>query len=173
MVTPKGSMSTEGETLKVSVLPYRCSICPPLVTYRAPDKCFSHMLDSLNQWPRLVCSFHSTHAATLLEFHVPLMNCFVCRWFCVVHGLKPPLHRHNWLSFGKFQDTERFLNPCPRHVSSRRPPSVETYKYATAPSTQKSLERFLTFCWPCIIMYHYNVTNLIHINFHNHFIVSW
>ena len=26
-VTPKGSMSTEGETLQVSVLPYRCSIC--------------------------------------------------------------------------------------------------------------------------------------------------
>ena len=32
MVTPKVSMSTEGETLQVSVLPYRCSICPPLVT---------------------------------------------------------------------------------------------------------------------------------------------
>ena len=31
MVTPKGSMSTEGETFQVSVLPYRCSICPPLV----------------------------------------------------------------------------------------------------------------------------------------------
>jgi hypothetical protein len=28
MVTPKGSMSTEGETLQVSVLPYICSICP-------------------------------------------------------------------------------------------------------------------------------------------------
>jgi len=27
MVTPKGSMSTEGETPEVSVLPYRCSIC--------------------------------------------------------------------------------------------------------------------------------------------------
>ena len=27
MVTPKGSMSTVGETLQVSVLPYRCSIC--------------------------------------------------------------------------------------------------------------------------------------------------
>ena len=27
MVTPKGSMSTEGETLQVSVLSYRCSIC--------------------------------------------------------------------------------------------------------------------------------------------------
>ena len=27
---PKGSVSTEGETLQVSVLPYRCSICPPL-----------------------------------------------------------------------------------------------------------------------------------------------
>jgi hypothetical protein len=31
----------------------------------------------------------------------------------------------------------------------------------------------LTFCWPCIIMYHNNVTNLIHFYFHNHFIVSW
>jgi hypothetical protein len=28
MVTPKGNMSTEGETLQVSVLPYRCSIAP-------------------------------------------------------------------------------------------------------------------------------------------------
>ena len=26
-VTPKWSMSTEGETLQFSVLPYRCSIC--------------------------------------------------------------------------------------------------------------------------------------------------
>jgi hypothetical protein len=32
MVTPKGSMSTEGETLQISVLTYRCSVCPQLVT---------------------------------------------------------------------------------------------------------------------------------------------
>jgi len=32
MVTPKASMSIGGQTLQVSVLPYRCSICPPLVT---------------------------------------------------------------------------------------------------------------------------------------------
>jgi hypothetical protein len=32
VVTSKGSMSTEGEALQVSVPPYRCSICPPLVT---------------------------------------------------------------------------------------------------------------------------------------------
>jgi len=37
MVTPKGSMSTEGETLQVSVLPFRCSICPPLVTRQMSD----------------------------------------------------------------------------------------------------------------------------------------
>ena len=36
--------------------------------------------------------------------HVPFMNCFVCRSFCVVHDPKPPLRSHNWLSFGKFQD---------------------------------------------------------------------
>jgi hypothetical protein len=32
MVTPKGSMSTEGEALQVSVLPYSCSICPSVVS---------------------------------------------------------------------------------------------------------------------------------------------
>jgi hypothetical protein len=32
IVTPKGNMSTERETLQVSVLPYKCSIYPPLVT---------------------------------------------------------------------------------------------------------------------------------------------
>ena len=37
----------------------------------------------------------------------------------MVHDPKPPLHSHNWLSFGKFQDTERFLIHCERHFSSR------------------------------------------------------
>jgi hypothetical protein len=30
--TPKKSMTTEGEAPQISVLPYRCSICAPLVT---------------------------------------------------------------------------------------------------------------------------------------------
>ena len=136
MVTPKGSMSTEGETLQFPVLLYRCLIRWLL---RAPDKRFSHTLDSLDRWPRPASSFRSAQAATLLEFHVPLTNCFVRRWFCAVHGPKPPLHRHNWLSFGKFQDTECFLIHCIRHFSSRLPPSGETCKYAKAPSTKKTL----------------------------------
>ena len=133
MFTQKGSMSTEGETLKVSVLPYRCSICWLL---RAPGKSFSHTLDSLGRWPRPASSFRSAQAATLLEFHVPLTNRFVRRWFCAVHGPKPPLHRHNWLSFGKFQ----FLIHCARHFSSRLSPSGGTCKYAKAPSTKKIWE---------------------------------
>jgi len=136
MVTPKGSMSTEGETLQVSVVPYRCSICWLL---RAPDKRFSHTLDSLGRWPWPASLFRSAQAATLLEFHVPLMNCFVRRWFCAVHGPKPPLHRHNWLSFGKFQDTLRFLINCARHFLSQLPLSGGTFKYAKAPSTKKTL----------------------------------
>jgi hypothetical protein len=87
----------------------------------APDKRFSHTLDSLGRWPRPACSFRSAQAATLLEFHVLFMNCFVRRWFCVVHGEKVPMHRHNWLSFGKSK-TERFFIHCPRHVSSGLPP---------------------------------------------------
>jgi hypothetical protein len=72
------------------------------------------------------------------KLRIPLRNYFFCRWFCVVHGSKPPLHRHNWLSYDKFQDKERFLIPCPRHVSLRLPPSCENCKYATAPSRQKT-----------------------------------
>jgi len=34
MVTPNGSVSTEGETPQFSVLPYRCSVCPPLVAWQ-------------------------------------------------------------------------------------------------------------------------------------------
>ena len=106
---------------------------------RAPDKRFSHTLDSLSRWARTACSFHSAQASTLLEFHVPFTNCYVCRWFCVVHDPKPPFHRHSWLSFSKFQDTERFLIHYERHFSPRLPPSGGTCKYAKAPSTKKKL----------------------------------
>jgi len=73
----------------------------------------------------------------------------------VVHDPKPPLHSHNCLSFGKFQDTERFLIHCERHFSSRLPSSGGSWKYAEAPSTKKNLERFSTywyapFCRVCL-----------------------
>ena len=76
--------------------------------------------------------------------HVPFTNCFVCRWFCVVQDPKLPLHNHNWLSFGKFQDTERFLIHYERQFSSRLPPSCGTWKYAKAPSTKKTWRDSLT-----------------------------
>jgi hypothetical protein len=122
---------------------------------RARDKRFSHTLDSLCRWPRPNCSFRSAQTVTLLEFHVPLTNSFFRWWYCAVHGPKLPLHHHKWLSFGKFQDTERFLIPCPRQVSSRLPPSGEICKYATASSSQKKVERFSNywydpFCCVCL-----------------------
>ena len=75
---------------------------------------------------------------------VQFTNCFVCRWFCLVHDPKPPCHSHNWLSFGKFQDTERFLIHCERHFSSRLPPSGWSWKYLKAPSTKKTWRDSLT-----------------------------
>jgi hypothetical protein len=118
-------MSTEGESLQVPVLQLQFPAHLMCWLLRAPDKCFTHTVDSLGRWPQPVCSFHSAKAATLLEFHVPLTNCFVCRWFCVVHGPKPLLHHHNWLSFDKFQDTEHFVILCPCHISSQLPPRVK------------------------------------------------
>ena len=84
-----------------------------------------------------------------------IQELFCLRWFCVVHDPKPPLHSHNWLNFGKFQDTERFLIHCERHFSSRLPHSGGTWKYAKAPSTKKNLEIFSTywyapFCRVCL-----------------------
>jgi hypothetical protein len=42
------------------------------------------------------------------------------------------------------------------------------------PYTYQALKTLynLIFCWPCIIMHHNNVTNLIHFHYHKHFIVS-
>ena len=34
-------------------------------------------------------------------------------------------------NFGKFQDTERFLIPCPRHVSLRLPPALSVKPAST------------------------------------------
>jgi hypothetical protein len=99
------------------------------------------------------------HPVRFTAYRQPLCwnftNCFVRRWFCMVHGPKPPLHHHNWLSFVKFQDTKLFLIPCPRHVSSRLPPSGETCKYTKPPITQTNLDRFSTywyapFCCVCL-----------------------
>ena len=51
--------------------------------------------------------------------------------------------RHNWLSFGKFQDIERFLIHCERHFSSRLPPSGSTCKYTKAATIKKKLGEIL------------------------------
>jgi hypothetical protein len=101
--------------------------------------------NGLGWWPQLACSFRSAQAAILLEYLLPLKNCFVCRWFCVVLGPKPLLHHYNWLSLGKFKDTERFLITCPRHISSQLLPSGKICKYTMASITQTNLERFSTY----------------------------
>ena len=143
MVTPKGSMSTERERHS-KFLSYLTGAryVHPWWLLRAPDKRFSHTLDSLGRWPRPASSLLSAQAATLLEFHVPLTNCFVRMWFCAVHSPKPPFHRHNRLSFGKFQDTERFLIHCARHFSSRLSLAVEPAS-TTRPLVQKKLREIL------------------------------
>jgi hypothetical protein len=49
----------------------------------------------LTSVPWLSSSFCRAQTATLLEFLVPLTNCFDRRWFYVVLRSKPPLHRHS------------------------------------------------------------------------------
>ena len=109
---------------------------PHRTTYRQNNSWMVHEF----QQSGCLCAAKRTgsHSAGI---HVPFTNCFVCRWFCVVHDPNPPLHSHDWLSFGKFQDTERFLIHCERHFPSRLPPSGGTWKYAKAPSSTKKTWR--------------------------------
>jgi hypothetical protein len=157
MITPKGSVLTEGEILQISVLNLhsrlaRCVDLWGVLTNVSPTR----STVSADGPGRPVRFAAQRQLATLLEFLVPLTNYFVRRWFCAVHGPKHPLHRHNWLSFGKFKDTGRFLIPCPRHLSSRLPHSGEICKYPTATNTLKKLESvfsylYVPFCcvWLC------------------------
>jgi hypothetical protein len=92
----------------------------------APNKSFLHSAVSTDG-PGKPVYFAAHRQFTLLEFIIPLRNCFVCWWFCVVLGLKPLLHCHKWLSFDKFRDKVHFLFPCPCHVSSCLTPSTETF----------------------------------------------
>ena len=115
---------------------------------RAPNKLFSHTLDSLRQWSWLACLFNSVQAATLLEYlyHSRIVLCGTWSKTSVPSS---------WLSYGKFQDKEHFVIPCPRHVSSRLPQGRETCIYATVLSTKKNWERYstywyATFCCVCL-----------------------
>ena len=101
---------------------------------------------------RTACSFRSAQAATLLEF------VYHSRIVLSVGGSVWYMIRNRCtvtISFGKFQDTDRFLIHCERHFSSRLPPSGGTWKCAKAPSTKKNLDWFSTywyapFCRVCL-----------------------
>jgi hypothetical protein len=126
----------------------------PKVKKKNPDKSFSHTLGSLGWWPRPAYSFRSAQASTLLEFHVPPTNCFVRRWFCVVHGPKPPVHGQNWLRFATFQETECFLFPV--HATFRHGCSLAVKPAGTSRRLvqRKIVERFST-CWYAPVCYVY------------------
>jgi hypothetical protein len=134
-------MSTDGETLQVSVLPDRWPIYPPLVTYLAPDERFSHALDSLGRWSRLARTFRSAQAATLLEVHVPLTDGSV--WL-TVWNLYCTITIDSVLTNSKTHNSFSF----PAHAMLRHdslPPTCETCKYTTVPGAQKHFERFCNY----------------------------
>ena len=113
MGTPKGSMSTEGETLQVSVLPYRYSIFVDFWGLLTNVSRTRSTVSADGPGRPLCFAAHRQPLCWNFMYHSQIV--FDRRWFCAVHGSKPPLHRHNWLSFGKFKDTERFLIHCARH----------------------------------------------------------
>jgi hypothetical protein len=134
----KGSMSTEGETLHVTVARYvHCWLF-----LGAPDKLLAHARQSLPMAPA------GLYVSQPTVSHCAAISCTALELFCqwvVLCGTrsKPTFARSQLISFGTFQD-RTFVIPFPCHVSSPLPPSNETCRYAMVPSAQKNLERFST-----------------------------
>jgi hypothetical protein len=139
------------------------SFCPALqvldmsilVTYRAADKHFLHLLDSLEWWPWPVCSIWSVQAATLLEFHVPLTNCFVCRWSVWYTVWNLPLHNHNWLSLANSKTQNAFLFAVHAMLLHKCPLVVKPASTPWHLVRKKTWERFSSywyaaFCCVCL-----------------------
>ena len=91
MVTPKGSMSTEGEILPVSVLHYRCSICPHLVTRtcqscnQVPDTHVARVWQELDYSIDICASPRVDISSTCkvgqkFGVSLPLLTCFPSAW---------------------------------------------------------------------------------------------
>jgi hypothetical protein len=67
MVTPKGSMSTEGETLQVSVLPYRYSIAPFCCVCLG---CYAVVFGSFRRTYELLCTYITSLEVSALWFSI-------------------------------------------------------------------------------------------------------
>jgi hypothetical protein len=167
MVTPKGSISIGRESLQVFLCTRRLGI---LAGFTARGQSWWNMAWTGNKKAFCVLEFTKTESIVTVQwwfrttYHTePPTNKTIREWYMKFQysdylgaakrtGQPRPacsLHHHNWLSFGKFQDTKRFLVPCPRHVSSWLPPSGETCKYTTASTTQQIWEiLYLLICSP-------------------------
>jgi hypothetical protein len=159
MVTPKGSILIDRESLQVILCTRHRGVLAGFtarglawkrirnhsVSWNLPK--LSHLWRCNRDFGRCRPVHFAAHRQPLylnFMYHSRIVLSAVGSVWYVVRNLRYTVT--NGLSFDKFQDTERFLFPCPRHVSSGlpHPPSGETCKYATAPSThKKKLEEIL------------------------------
>ena len=129
-------MSTDEETLQVSVLPYRSSICPLLVN---PDKSFSHTLGSHGRWPvrfaahrQPLCWNFMYHSR--IVFFVGGSVCYMVRNHHFTVTINSVL--------SNFKTQNAFLSPVHAMFGHDCPLAV---KPASTPITQTNLDRFSTY----------------------------
>jgi hypothetical protein len=107
---------------------------------RAPDKRFSVSADGPSR-PVRFAVHRQPHCWNFIYHSWIVLSIGGSVWH-VVQNLHCTVTIDSVLANSKI---EHFLIPCPRYVLSRLPPSSETCKHTTAPSTQKNLERFSTY----------------------------
>jgi hypothetical protein len=157
MVTQKGSMSTEGETLQVFVLPYRCSICPPLVTSITWQTFLAHAWQSRPMAPPglFVSQRTGSHSAgiscTTHELFWPLLAVWGT-WSetCVAPSQLTQFLQIKTQNALLFPVHAMFLHDCPLAVKPASMPRRLIHQNKT-----KILERFSTywyapFCCACL-----------------------
>jgi hypothetical protein len=139
MVTPGsrggGGISTEGETLQVSVLPYRCSICPLLVN---PDNSFSQTLDGPDRPVRFAA--HRQPLCWNSMYHSQIVLSVGGSVWYMVRNHRCTVTTHSVLANSKTQNA--FLSPV--HAIFRHDCHLAV-KPASTPITKTNLDRFSTY----------------------------
>jgi hypothetical protein len=123
----------------------------------------------------LLCTYQSQHTVLTIQgsgvficesYLNKARLCFLCLLYLLVSTELTSSHHYVPVTYFSATCLLSFLDTCSLYQWQK----LSTHSLLTRPYNCATFNMSLMFCWPCSIMYHNNVTNLIH--FHNHVIVS-
>jgi hypothetical protein len=132
---------------------------------RSSNRTRDHMTTRPRGWSHIFfsnnCRRHVTKNCNLMTFWISLLQ------------VKLPHHSQNFKLLYTFWQIWSFHRLTLKGLQTNVFKAIKLFSRSNPVYTRPTNTNILNFifCWPCIIMYHNNVTSLIHFHFHKHFIV--